>query len=235
MIPSSDSPPLLAIFILKLILPDSLCQELLGDLQEEFTRLAESSQSEASRWYWQQALRTAGIYLAKAMLSTSTARHLNLLVGFALFQLSFLLVIWLSYGDNFIHFSVGFFDQILAGKAHLALFEPQFWHNLPVVMSRVDETDFLIHPPSVFLVLLLSPVLLHLARSSTLSTTRLAAIAYLIALAPYIVVVSYLTINTLPAQQVGPVLATGLISFLYLILPASWVVNHRLSQQRVFA
>ena len=68
-------PPRLAMWLLSLFALDDAAEHILGDLLEEFTRLAsKSGLSFARRWYWRQTLKTI---LQLAVLGVRTAPWLT--------------------------------------------------------------------------------------------------------------------------------------------------------------
>jgi hypothetical protein len=68
-----SSPPLLAQLILAELTPDQLCDDVLGDLAEEYqTRREVAGASAAARWYWGAAISSA-LPLALACLRRARA------------------------------------------------------------------------------------------------------------------------------------------------------------------
>jgi hypothetical protein len=51
-------PPRIAVWLVNLFIPAEEAESILGDLLEEFSRLASKSTFFAQRWYWRQALKT---------------------------------------------------------------------------------------------------------------------------------------------------------------------------------
>lgn len=82
---SSQYPPKISQFIWSLILPSSIRDSLLGDLDEEFTRIARSqSVARARYWYSMELLRSSGSLLAWRLLNSLAVRALvAAAIGFA--------------------------------------------------------------------------------------------------------------------------------------------------------
>ena len=51
-------PPRIAVWLVNLFIPAAEAEPILGDLLEEFSRLAGKSTFFAHRWYWRQAWKT---------------------------------------------------------------------------------------------------------------------------------------------------------------------------------
>jgi hypothetical protein len=224
------SPPTFAILLLTWILPAAILEVILGDLMEEFDERAQANNKAAKIWFWQQATHTSMIYFKQIFNSPSFVRKLNIVLPLALFSIAFILIAWLSYADNLAEYAPGFWETLLTGQAHMALFDGAFWSSIGDYVSRVDSVWFLLDGPSLIITCFSISLLLYLDRKSTFTALKMACWGYALVILPYIWSIIHINSNHLLAAQIGPIIAIGLITFLYMVLPVSYLVHRKLKQ-----
>jgi|GEM_PF-7049463 len=224
------SPPSFAVLLLTWILPATILEAILGDLMEEFDERAKANNKAARVWFWQQATHTSMIYFKKIFNSPSFIRKLNIVIPLVLFSTAFTLIAWLSYADNLSEYAPGFWQTLLTGQAHMALFDGAFWSSIGDYLSRVDSVWFLFDGPSLIITFFSISLLLYLDRKSTFTALQMACWGYALVILPYIWAIIHINSNHFIATQIGPIIAIGLITFLYMVLPVSFLVHRKLKQ-----
>ena len=224
------SPPSLALFLLNWILPAAVLDAILGDLMEEFSERVKMNDKAAKRWFWQQTMQTSVIYFKKLFNSPSFVRKLNIVIPMMLFVIAFILIAWLSYADNLAEYAPGFWETLLTGQAHMALFDGAFWSSISDYIRRVDSIWFLLDGPSLMITLLSISLLKYLDKKSSFTALKMACWGYALVILPYIWSIIHINSNHFIATQVGPVIAIGLLTFLYMVLPVSYLVHQKLKQ-----
>ena len=225
------SPPSFALMLLAWILSPYLVDAILGDLIEEFNHRSKADSQAAKRWFWQQTIHTTLIYLKKSFNSPSFIRKLNIVLPLALFILAFALIAWLSYADNLSDYAPGFWQTLLTGQAHMAFFDGAFWANLGDYIAQVDSVWFLLDSASLILALFTILLLIHLDKRSSFTPLKMACWGYSLVVLPYLWSLIHINSNHFIATEIGPIIAIGLITFLYTILPVSYLVHRKLKQQ----
>lgn len=224
------SPPSFAVLLLTWFLPARIADAILGDLLEEFGERAKNNDKAASRWFWQQSIRTSGIYFKQVFNSPSFVRKLNILLPMVLFVTAFALITWLSYADNIAEYAPGFWQKLLTGQAHMALFDGAFWASLTDYIGMIDDVWFLLDIPSLILAFFSISLLIYLDKKSRFSPLKMACWGYALVILPYFWSLLHISSNHFVATEVGPIIAIGLLSFLYMILPVSYLVHKKLKQ-----
>ncbi|WP_085300327.1 hypothetical protein [Cognaticolwellia mytili] len=223
-------PPSFAIMLLTWILPAAMLEVILGDLMEEFDERAREDIKAANTWFWHQATCTSMIYFKKKFSSPNFVRKINIVLPLVLFSIAFILILWLSYVDNLAEYAPGFWQKLLTGQAHMALFDGAFWSSVSGYMSRVDSVWFLLDGPSLIITSLSISLLIYLDRKSSFTALKMACWGYALVILPYIWSIIHINSNHLFAKQVGPIIAIGLLTFLYMVLPVSYLVHRKLKQ-----
>ncbi len=224
------SPPSFAILLLTWVLPAAVLEAILGDLMEEFDERAQVNNKAARIWFWQQTIQTSMIYFKKIFNSPSFIRKLNIIIPLVLFSIAFILIAWLSHADNLTEYAPGFWQTLLTGQAHMALFDGAFWSSIGDYVGQVDSVWFLLDGPSLIITFLSIALLLYLDRKTTFTALKMACWGYALVVLPYIWSIIHINSNHFIATQIGPIIAIGLITFLYMVLPVSYLVHRKLKQ-----
>jgi hypothetical protein len=224
------SPPSFALLLLNWILPAKVLDVILGDLMEEFDERARDNNKAAKRWFWQQATQTSVIYFKKLFNSPSFIRQLNIVLPLLLFMTAFILIAWLSYADNLAEYAPGFWQTLLTGQAHMALFDGAFWLSITQYITQIDAVWFLLDGPSLMITFLSISLLIYLDKKSSFTALKMACWGYALVILPYIWAIVHINSNHFIATQIGPIIAIGLLTFLYMVLPVSYLVHRKLKQ-----
>ena len=220
-------PPTLANKIISLLLPNRLLDSVLGDLEEEFYLLAKQDVKRANQWYWQQTMATSMVYLQKKIGSVEVLGRLNFYLPLAMLLMVAGLIIVLSVLEDPTFISATFWDELLQGKIHTALFSENFWGNFWSILS-LAEWGMFIHFKSLLIASINIVVLVYLYKKQQASALKLALWGYSLAFIPYIWSMIHIASHSFDAEQIGPIIATGVLSLLYMILPVSYLIHRRL-------
>ena len=224
-------PPLLANRIMYLLLPKRLFDNMVGDLEEEFDQLAKHDIKQANKWYWQQSIDTSMVYLQKKIGSVEVLGRLNFYLPVALFLIVTGLITLLSVLEEPTFISATFWDELLQGKIHTALFSDNFWHNFWSLL-RMAEWGMFIHLESIVIATLNIVILIYLDKKQQASALKLALWGYSLAFIPYIWSIVHIAGHQFEAKQIGPIIATGLLSLMYMLIPVCYIVHRKLKRQQ---
>ena len=228
---SHPNPPKIAMILMSVILPKRIHQNLVGDLLEEFEQMSEQDSKAANSWFWRQTMETNLIYLSGLLQRPTVLHKLNIIVPVVLFFLASLLISWLSNIDSLEGYSEGMWHRLMEGKVHLALFEPAFWRELQTVGAELIDLGMYFHTPSMVFATLNLTLLYTMDKKLTFSTLKMTLWGYGLMLVPYAWALIHINSQQLTPKQIGPVIAFGLITFFYMILPVSYMVNKKLKNQ----
>lgn len=225
-------PPLLANQLMSLLIPKRLLDNIVGDLEEEFYLLAKQDIKKANKWYWQQSIETSMVYLQKKISSIEVLGRLNFYLPFAMFLIVVGLTIVLSVLEDPTFISPTFWDEMLQGKIHTALFSGNFWLNFWNIL-RMAEWGMFIHLKSLLIATLNILVLIYLDKKQNASAVKLAIWGYTLAFVPYAWSIIHIANHSFEAKQIGPIIATGVLSLLYMLLPVSYIIHRRLKRLQI--
>ena len=226
------TPPKAALLLMSIILPKQIKNSLIGDLIEEYELLIADGSKDANAWFWKQAMETNLIYVSSLLRRPSFLRKLNILIPFILFTFASLLITWLSHMGSLNGYSEGMWQRLLEGKIHLALFEPTFWQEINQLLLKVGSLSMYLHLPSMLFAATSLLVLYKLDKKLNFSALKMAVWGYGFMLLPYTWALIHINTHPLMPKQIGPLLAFGLITVFYMLLPVSYVVNKKLVQFR---
>ncbi|MCO7189330.1 MULTISPECIES: hypothetical protein [unclassified Pseudoalteromonas] len=226
---SDVKPPALANKILSILLPHRLVESVLGDLEEEFNLRAKQSIKHASQWYWQQTLETSLIYLQKKLASVDVLGRLNFYLPLIMFVVTAGLIVLLSILNDPTFISETFWDELLQGKVHTALFSAHFWHNFWDILA-LAEWGMFIHFESLLISFFSIAMMLYLYKQQQASIIELAICGYSLAFIPYLWSIMHIAHHSFEARQIGPIVATGILCLLYQLPPVSYIIHRKLQQ-----
>lgn len=222
-------PPALANKVLSVLLPNRLLESVLGDLEEEFNILAKQNIKRANQWYWQQTLETSMIYLQKKLASVELLGRLNFYLPLIMFIMAAGLIVLLSILSDPTSISDTFWDELLQGKIHTALFSAHFWQSFWDILL-LAEWGMFIHFESLLISFFSIAMLLYLYKKQHASIIKLAVCGYSLAFIPYIWSIMHIANHHFEANQIGPIVATGVLCLLYLLPPVSYMIHRKLKQ-----
>lgn len=222
-------PPALANKVISMLLPNRLLDSVLGDLEEEFNLLAKKNIKRANQWYWQQTIETSMIYLQKKLVSIEVLGRLNFYLAVIIFLTAANLIVVLSILDDPRFISETFWGELLQGKIHTALFSANFWHNFWRILALAEWGMFIYFEPLLISFTNITG-LLYLYKKQQVSIVKLALYGYSLAVIPYIWSIIHIANHSLEAKQIGPIIATGVLSLLYTLLPVSFIIHRKLKQ-----
>src|SRR5215475_15925869 len=75
------SPPSIALFLLRLTLPDDVKESVIGDLEEEMAALSGWKSFGVRLWFFWQAIIISGHYFVDRRLRQTLRRHISSLIG----------------------------------------------------------------------------------------------------------------------------------------------------------
>jgi len=217
--------------MMSLLVPKWLRDNVIGDLEEEFYQIANKDVRQANKWYWQQSIETCLVYMRKKLGSVEVLGRLNFYLPLAMFLIVACLVAFLSVFEDPAFISETFWDELLKGKIHVALYSENFWHNFWSIL-KMAEWQMFIHIESLLIATFNIGVLLYLDKKEKATALKLAVWGYALAFIPYVMSIAHIASISLFAQQIGPMIATGLITLLYMLLPVSLMVHRKLKRHQ---
>jgi len=226
----SVSPPAIAVKLLHWCLPKQSCEYMLGDLEEEFYLRSKRNINGAKYWFWQQAITTSGVYLKQNIASMVLLKAATVILSLLLFIVVFQLIVWLHNADSLDGFSPFFFDTLISGKIHMAIFESAFWQQLPQTWSKIGGWSFLFDKLSLVFSFFSCCLFVYLERCKINSAHQLALLGCIVVFIPYIIGIGYINFYAFQAKMVGPVLSFTLLNAFYLILPVAYMLLRKIQR-----
>jgi len=227
------NPPKLAILLIKLFAPSRVVDNLIGDLYEEYylqIKQNNNNTSKANQWFWQQTLQSVFSYSQHYLTRPELLRYFNAIFCIIGVFITLMLTVWLSYADNFNGYSDDFWSNLLSGKIHLALIEPQFWLTLPEYVQQIEGIQFLLSPKSLVFTLVATGGLVYLYKNKYSVLSIITSSIVMLTL-PYVGSLIMLGSHSYQPTQVGPVIAVGIYSVLYMLPIVSMILHLKLTGQ----
>jgi hypothetical protein len=227
------SPPTAATKLLLWCVPKSAVEYILGDLEEEFYVRAKHNIIAAKYWFWQQSMYSSGIYLKHNAASLDFLKKLTVLFSLCLFFVILQLIIWLNFSDSLENFSPHFWDTLVSGYIHMAVFESAFWPHSIGSWQEINGWSFLLDGSAMVLTLLSGCLFTFLNQRRNFLAHQIFLFGCGAMVIPYIFGIGYLNAFSLPALMVGPILSTMLCNVLYLLLPVAYLVLRKIKLQNI--
>ncbi|MCW8108329.1 hypothetical protein OPS25_07460 [Alteromonas ponticola] len=205
-------PPTLPMWLLNLLLPDSVKDDITGDLTEEYSRSTDTLLNK-NKWFWSQTISTCWRF-------TMTKQNLASL-GLAIISILTLgiimhAILFLSVADDPASFHNAYWTD---GNFHQFFFDAPLWQFISENNLSRLSFDMFIHLPSMAWLAIALCGFIVLKKQLHLSFTYQLILAASLLMLPYIGGVTYFRLTDVALNQAGPILALMLISAFYLILP----------------
>ena len=230
-----SKPPIIAEWLLSLCLPNTIKNEILGDLAEEFNqKIAKSANHQmVKQKYWQQALTTsiqyAIIHGKNSLIDANSQQKIMLLIGTIFFISIYLLITWLSNINSTEGINFDIFTELQNGNVHKILTQTGFWPLATTSMYEIKGLSYLFQFEALVWTFISVKILAFCRQKNTISKATFFIFSLLWLFIPYVFGAIYLKLTLLPIQQVGPIVAIMLFSILYLILPITYMNVKNLS------
>lgn len=225
------TPPTIATKLLIWCLPKDTVEFILGDLEEEFYLRAKHNVIAAKYWFWQQSISSSSIYLKQKTPSSEFLTKFTMLFSFFIFIVIFQLITWLHYSDSLTNFSPNFWDSLVSGHIHMALFESAFWQQSIGTWQQINGWSFLIDESAIVLTLFSTCLFILFNRRRKLLAHQILLFGCGAMFIPYIFGIGYVNVFDLPAPMVGPILSIMLLNVFYLLLPIAYLVLRKVKIQ----
>ncbi|MFT4809006.1 MAG: hypothetical protein ACI9LX_002344 [Paraglaciecola sp.] len=212
--PINNKPPRLALVLLNKCLPDSVNDDISGDLIEEFNQ-SDNSNLVNQYLFWRNTLSTCWRYSMNKQLFLSLGMSA---VSLTIFYMLIKAVVFLSVADDPLFYK----DYWMNGDIHLLFVEDFFWSYS--FGSNAYELDWgmLVNDWSVIWSIISYTVLHILDRRHKFRLFGYVSLAFVVCFTPYFYGMLILRFNDVPLTEVGPLVAFMWISIIYLILPLSY-------------
>jgi hypothetical protein len=222
--PINNKPPRLALVLLNKCLPDSVNDDISGDLIEEFNQSSETL-FKSKYTFWLHTLSTCWRY---SMNSKVVFSLLLALISIGLFYGLIVAITFLSNSENTQIFDNSYW---INGAVHLFFFEAEFWQLFGNQELSKTSWKLFINIPSVLWFLFSCTLLYYLDKKYLLNLQSFAILALTFLSLPYLWGVVYFNLFDVPLRESGPIIAFMWLSILYLILPLSFGLIRKVHQQ----
>ena len=223
-----QSPPKLALKLINFILPESLNDDIAGDLTEEFYT-SDQPQLHAQLKFWQQTLSVCALYASRDK-AFMTSMCLTIFTA-ALCYFLINAVMFLSFADHPIFYK----DYWLNGNAHLFFIDPVFWSTLHDKSVYRFEFGALIDLQAYAWSITSLVIIFVINRYLAVSAKGLALLACVACAIPYLYGIYSFRYIGLDRQEAGPMIALMWISVIYMIIPMSFFIVRALYKERASA
>lgn len=211
--PINNKPPRLALVLLNKLLPDSLNDDISGDLIEEFNQ-SDRSNLVNHYLFWMSTFSTCWRYTMNKPLYLSLGLAI---ISLTIFYILIKAVVFLSVADDPLFFK----DYWMDGDIHLLFAEGFFWSNSFGSNAFKLDWGMLVHDWSVTWSIISFTVLQLLEKRHKFRLIGYVCLAFIVCFTPYFYGMLTLRFNELPLTEIGPLVAFMWISIIYLILPLS--------------
>ncbi|MBO1254498.1 hypothetical protein J3L16_02220 [Alteromonas sp. 5E99-2] len=202
----------LAVWLLSRLANPAYRNELIGDLEEEYTQRQQTNQ-DANHWLFRQTMLAIWDGQKTMVKSTGFVKGLSLVLCVLLLPTIALFVGWLS---NMNQPSEQLWRLLLAGEVHLILFNSEYWTIAwnEVGISRIDIHMFINTPSIVWAMLFAASSHLFLKHINP-SIWFFCGFVLIYMLLPYLFGHTLISLIEPIPQKVGPILA-------FMILAPFW-------------
>ncbi|NMH61306.1 hypothetical protein [Alteromonas ponticola] len=205
-------PPRLALWLLDVTLPDTVKDDITGDLTEEYCGSTDTGLTK-NKWFWHQTIATCWRFtMTKQKLTSIGLATLSIL----LFGLIAYSILFLSVADDPVSFQKAYWTD---GNFHQFFFDEPLWQFIGANNLSQLTIDMFIHLPSLVWTVAALGLFVLVKKQFALSFSKQLLAAVILILLPYVGGVAYFSLNEVALNQAGPILALMLISALYLLLP----------------
>ncbi len=221
-------PPSLALVLLNKLLPDSVNDDISGDLIEEFHQ-SSGTLFTSQYTFWIHTLSTCWRYNMNSKLVLSFGLTC---VSIGLFYGLIVAVTFLSNADNTLIFDNAYWTN---GAVHLFFFEAEFWQLFSDQGLAKTSLSMFINVPSILWFMFSCILLFSLDKKYSLSLNFFVILASISFSFPYFCGVAYFNIFDVPLKESGPIIAFMWLSILYLILPLSFGLIRKVQQGKNYS
>lgn len=219
----NNKPPKIALVLLNKLLPDSVKDDISGDLVEEFNQ-SDSANLINHYLFWRNTLSTCWRYSMNKQLFLSFAMTT---ISLIIFYMLIKAVVFLSVADDPLFYK----DYWMNGDIHLLFAEDFFWSNSFGANAYELDWAMLIHDRAVIWSIISFTVLYIVDRQHKFRLFGYISLAFVVCFTPYFYGMFILRFNDVPLTEVGPLVAFMWISIIYLILPLSYGLITKMRQQ----
>ncbi|MBQ4862481.1 hypothetical protein J8L98_12355 [Pseudoalteromonas sp. MMG013] len=214
----------IAKWLLDVILPSKVKDDILGDLEEEYSHYMATDVGKANCWLWHQVLLTCSRYL---FISTRLLIALAVCVTLCVLALFYTALAFLSYADTPLVYGKSYW---LSGSANMLFFEAAFWHFAAEAIDGRFGIDFLIDFRAVLYTVLMFTLLQVIDKKYPLSVAQFIAVSIAFILLPHICLFFYFQMYNLVLHQTGPYIALMWLSTMYLLPICSYRLVSKLHE-----
>ena len=214
---NTSTIPQPANWVLTKLLKNKMSDEQVGDLFEEYSAKASNNPNTANKWIARQTIIACLSAINSTIRSEQTLGYALYLIAIGLFTSLTLFISWLSNADDI---ASNLWQTLLAGKVHSLLAEPGIWASMFETANNMDFGMY-IHIPSLAWAGLCFFGLSYIQKKQLVSQLTFTSLAVAAVTLPYLWSLAYIATHELKATQIGPIIAFGVISAFYLILPVT--------------
>ncbi|MFT5899502.1 MAG: hypothetical protein ACI97K_002155 [Glaciecola sp.] len=205
-------PPKLGLILLETCLPNSVKDEIIGDLHEQYYESNDRHMIKQFSFWWQAAL----IISRYVMMNKKTIALILSAVSLAIFLIFTAAILFLSNSDDATAFSKPYWTN---GDFYQFFLDPMLYSYISGEMFAGITPQLFINIPSILWSLAGVGLIIILKKTSKLNLQTIAIASLLLLVGPYIWGMLNFKANEIPLRESGPILAFTLISVLYLVLP----------------
>ncbi|MEO0369529.1 MAG: hypothetical protein AAF197_12235 [Pseudomonadota bacterium] len=222
----NSQTPKLALWLIDKCLPESIKDDVAGDLTEEFNQ-ANKAKFERYSHLWQQTLGACWRYAPrnKPFVQSFGLALFTVLISFVLIRA----VMFLSFADDFTVYAKEYWTN---GSVHLSFVEPLFWKTMVgdnaypfELWALIDGWSYTWSISCLFAISLLS-------RKVSIGVTGYSIFTLIACVLPYLFGIYSFQYVGLGLKEAGPMIAFMWIPTLYILLPMSVVIMRKFYQQR---
>jgi hypothetical protein len=209
-------PPKIALALLEKCLPNSVKDEIIGDLHEQYFYSNEPLVLKQLSFWWQAMLVISRyVILSKKLIAVIISA-----ISCAIFFVCISALLFLSNSNDAQAFSKPYWTD---GNFYQFFIDPMLYQFMSTKMLEGINLQLFINLPSVLWSLGGVVFFVMLKRRSLLNLQTIAMASLILLIGPYFWGVMSFKTNEIPLQESGPIIAFSLVTVIYLIVPLTFL------------
>ncbi len=225
---SKNTPPKIGLFLLEICLPNSVKDEIIGDLHEQYYESEEPISIKQLNFWYQSA-----IVIWRCIMFTKKTLALALCVmSCAVLFICIAAITFISNSTDAEAFSKPYWTD---GNFYQFFLDPILYSHISNNMVDGISPQLFINIPSILWMLGGIAIVLLLKKASKLNLQTIAVVSLVLLVGPYIWAVFSFKTNNVPLRESGPILAFMLINVVYLVVPLTILFIKEMFKEKIFA
>ncbi|MBT1449325.1 hypothetical protein KJ365_00400 [Glaciecola sp. XM2] len=209
---NNKKPPTLGIALLEHTLPESIKDDVIGDLHEQYYESKDTLLIKQWEFYKQVLL----IILRYVMITKQALSLVCAILALSVFFVVTAGILFLSNNNDAEAFTKPYWTD---GNFYQFFLDPMLYQSISLELFTGVSPQLFINIPAILWVLLGAGAVFLMSRASKLNLQSIAALSVILLAGPYIWGMISFKTNHIPLVESGPIIAFSLITVSYLVIP----------------